>query len=280
MIKGGYYLKARCIQNSEIAIMPPYVREIWDWLLKEANHSDQISNGTKIERGQVIRTFKDIQNGLLWMVGWRKMTYKKWQCENAMKLLKKADMITTTKTTRGMSIIIKKYKEYQNPSNYESNSDSRMRATDPKQTTDTINKNVKNDNNDKKTDNDIVSNHKDKKTSKDNIITEDFNVFWKEYPKKVGKDKALESWIKRKPPLDKCLETLRWQKTSAQWIEKNGRFIPMPTTWLNQGRWNDEPLQVYNTGNGAAPIPGKYATALANKKLEESKKNGITTGND
>jgi len=40
-IKGGYYIKARCIQDSEISIMPPYIREIWDWLLKEANHTNK-----------------------------------------------------------------------------------------------------------------------------------------------------------------------------------------------------------------------------------------------
>ncbi len=62
-IDGGYYIKARCIQNSEIAIMPPYIREIWDWLLKEANHTDGKSNGSNIKRGQLVRTFRDIQEG-------------------------------------------------------------------------------------------------------------------------------------------------------------------------------------------------------------------------
>jgi len=148
-IKGGYYIKARCIQNSEIAIMPPYIREIWDWLLKEANHTDKKINGTVIKRGQLIRTFKDIQEGLKWMVGWRKMTYKKWQCENAMKFLRKRGMITTRKTTRGMLITICKYDYYQNPENYENNRKADKRTTDYKQTTDTINKNDNNDNNDK-----------------------------------------------------------------------------------------------------------------------------------
>ena len=149
-IDGGYYMKARCIQDSEISIMPPYVREIWDWLLKEANHSDNKSNGATIKRGQLVRTFKDIQEGLKWFVGWRKMTYKKWHCENATKLLMKADMITTVKTTRGMLITICNYSLYQDPKNYESNRRTTTRATDPKQTTDTINKNVKKDKNDKK----------------------------------------------------------------------------------------------------------------------------------
>ena len=146
-IDGGYYIKARCIQNSEIAIMPPYIREIWDWLLKEANHSEKKVNGSVIKRGQLVRTFKDIQEGLHWMIGWRKMTYKKWQCENAMKFLRERSMITTTKTTRGMLIDIDKYSYYQDPKNYENNRKADRRATDNKQTTDTINKNVKNDKN-------------------------------------------------------------------------------------------------------------------------------------
>ena len=149
-IKGGYYMKARCIQDSEISIMPPYIREIWDWLLKEANHSDKKSNGLSIKRGQLIRTFKDIQEGLKWMIGWRKMTYKKWQCENAMKFLRERTMITTMKTTRGMLITICNYSLYQDPKNYESNKRTDRITTDPKQTTDTINKNDKNVKNDKK----------------------------------------------------------------------------------------------------------------------------------
>ncbi|MBA7533863.1 hypothetical protein ES705_26109 [subsurface metagenome] len=149
-IKGGYYLKARCIQNSEIATMPPYVREIWDWLLKEANHTNNKVNGTVIERGQLIRTFKDIQEGLYWMVGWRKMKYKKWQCENAMKFLRERSMITTMKTTRGMLVTICNYSLYQDPKNYESNRKADRRATVNKQTTDTINKNDNELNNDKK----------------------------------------------------------------------------------------------------------------------------------
>ena len=43
-IKGGYYIKARQIQDSEIAHSPPHFREIWDWLIKEANHKDKKVN--------------------------------------------------------------------------------------------------------------------------------------------------------------------------------------------------------------------------------------------
>jgi len=151
-IKGGYYIKARCIQNSEIAIMPPYVREIWDWLLKEANHSEKKIDGTVIKRGQLIRSFKDIQKGLHWMIGYRKMSYEKWQCEKSMKFLREQGMVVTTKTTRGMLITICNYDYYQTPKNYESNKRATTRVTREQQLASTINKNDKNDKNVKKED--------------------------------------------------------------------------------------------------------------------------------
>ena len=151
-IKGGYYIKARCIQNSKIAMMPPYVREIWDWLLKEANHKENKVNGVTIHRGQLIRSFKDIQEGLKWMIGYRKMTYKKWQCEKSMKFLREQAMVTTTKATRGIFITICNYDYYQSPKNYESNKRATARATREQQLTDTINKNGNNDKNEKKED--------------------------------------------------------------------------------------------------------------------------------
>lgn len=145
LIKGGYYIKARKIQESKIAHCPPHVREIWDWLLKECNHKPKISSGRMIERGQCVRTYKDVQNGLHWMVGWRKQTYSKWDCEKAMKVLREATMITTEKTTRGMVITVLNYDYYQNPSNYESHEETDKKATRKPQSTDTINKNEKNE---------------------------------------------------------------------------------------------------------------------------------------
>ena len=29
------------------------------------------------------------------------------------------------------------------------------------------------------------------------------------------------------------------QRNSIQWQREEGRFIPLPTTWLNQERWDD-----------------------------------------
>ena len=141
MIKGGYYLKARQIQESEIAHAPPCTREVWDYLLKECNHTDRKINGTTIKRGQCIRTFKQIREDLHWHIGWCKKLYTKHQIEDSMKLMRKWGMITTRKTTRGLVITIVKYDHYQNPDNYKRTREGTTKQTDSGQTADTINNN-------------------------------------------------------------------------------------------------------------------------------------------
>jgi hypothetical protein len=32
--------------------------------------------------------------------------------------------------------------------------------------------------------------------------------------------------------------------TSAEWTKDGGQFIPHPATWLNQKRWEDEPMAI------------------------------------
>ena len=66
-----------------------------------------------------------------------------------------------------------------------------------------------------------------------------FEQFWQAYPKKVGKLDAERAFQKAKAPIDQLLSAVERQKKSDQWIRENGRFIPNPATWLNQGRWDD-----------------------------------------
>ena len=71
----------------------------------------------------------------------------------------------------------------------------------------------------------------------------DFDTFWNEYPRKIGKAAALKAWIKHKPDIDLVLKALEWQKKSAQWFKNNGLYIPHASTWLNGSRWLDEPTK-------------------------------------
>lgn len=70
-----------------------------------------------------------------------------------------------------------------------------------------------------------------------------FDTFWNAYPRKIGKDKCrrwFESHKVERELLDQMLTALDTQVKSEQWTRDDGRFIPHPYTWLNQGRWQDE----------------------------------------
>jgi hypothetical protein len=66
----------------------------------------------------------------------------------------------------------------------------------------------------------------------------DFDRWWSEYPKKVGKKPTKAIWKRITPNADLLITDI--QKRLAgddQW--KSG-FIPNPSTYLNQERWTDE----------------------------------------
>jgi len=86
---------------------------------------------------------------------------------------------------------------------------------------------------------------KEKKNTKERDIN--FQKFWNSYPNKTGKQAAIASWKNQKPVLDNVLKALEWQKKSDQWQADNGKFIPNPSTYLNQGRWQDEPSEQIST---------------------------------
>lgn len=67
-----------------------------------------------------------------------------------------------------------------------------------------------------------------------------FEAFWKAYPKKVGKKDARKAFRRVDAPLESLLSAIERQKCADQWKRDGGRFIPNPSTWLNQGRWEDE----------------------------------------
>lgn len=76
-------------------------------------------------------------------------------------------------------------------------------------------------------------------------LDQEFDQFWKAYPRKVGKLYCLKIWKdpkkrKKRPGIDIILKAIEKQKRSELWTRDNGKYIPNPSTWLNQGRWDDE----------------------------------------
>lgn len=72
---------------------------------------------------------------------------------------------------------------------------------------------------------------------------ETFDEFWAAYPRKDGKKVARQKWNRLKPDEEmrkKILADIERRKRSPEWLKENGQFIPMPSTYLNQQRWDDE----------------------------------------
>ena len=78
------------------------------------------------------------------------------------------------------------------------------------------------------------------------VYRDRFDTFWEVYPKKVGKGAARKVWLKIKPSqalTDKMVKAIKTQETQEQWLKDRGQYIPNPLTWLNQERWEDEPIK-------------------------------------
>ena len=73
--------------------------------------------------------------------------------------------------------------------------------------------------------------------------TQEFDIFYAAYPNKKAKVLALRSWQKLAVTTElfqKIMKSLDAHKVSQQWTKDSGMYIPHPSTWLNQRRWEDE----------------------------------------
>lgn len=105
---------------------------------------------------------------------------------------------------------------------------------------------------------------KDKDKDKDSSIPssdlkptsiEEFEIFWKAYPKRQAKGAAKEEWLKHKPPLSQCLSTLAWQVRDIEWTKDGGKWIPWPQKWIKHSRWLDEKESGRGHGQGHMERP-------------------------
>lgn len=68
-----------------------------------------------------------------------------------------------------------------------------------------------------------------------------FESFWEIYPKHQDKKKAKQKFLKactNEKEYKAIMDGLR--NILPVWAKKDTKYIPMPTTWLNGERWNDE----------------------------------------
>lgn len=80
-----------------------------------------------------------------------------------------------------------------------------------------------------------------------------FNDFYSAYPRKVKKQDVKKWFEKNKPSSElfsSMMSSLEQFRGSKEWLSNNGQYIPYPSTWLNQKRWEDEDISTENTSTG------------------------------
>jgi hypothetical protein len=87
------------------------------------------------------------------------------------------------------------------------------------------------------------------------LPTTQFDAFWAAYPRRVNKDGALKSWHAQ--GCDKVAPDIQRDIASRMddWQRDGGKYVPHPTTYINQRRWEE----TMSIGGGQ---PGAFAGAL------------------
>lgn len=80
-----------------------------------------------------------------------------------------------------------------------------------------------------------------------------FDDFWKVYPRKIGKDAARRAWGKalRRAEADVIVAAV----SAYPFDLSRPQFIPHPSRWLNDGRWQDDTTAAA-AGNRSRNVPG------------------------
>ena len=241
-MENGYILLHRKILN-------------WQWyhdtnvfslfidLLLDANYEDSKIGFQVIKRGQVLTSLKRMseRTGL---------SYK--EIRTALSKLEKSGEIDKQTTNRYSIITIKNYNDYQDI--------DKQRA------------------NKRQTKGNIKEYKEEKEYKEDNILSKDNNIYvdlenefeevWKLYPRKEGKAKAKNIFIKaRKKGITKelILEGLNNYLSYIRFKSIEPQYIKMGSTWFNGECWND-------TYNLETKIKNKSNNVFA--ELLEEEENG------
>ena len=234
--EGSKFTLDRKIFSSDIWFASPWKLKIWIYLIGHANHKDSIVMGIPVKRGQLIRSYRKIAEDCTYKIGYRikkpSLDTIKRVCdvlEREGRIVRKIIKITGQKSAVRM--------ERQNGRRSERNATlflvcnyNDLQAF-PKPRTEQQS---------------AVRMEQDKNVNKEYML-KCFERFWEKYPKKVGKKKAREKFLRLsldEERFKKIMEALEIQKKSLQWKKDAGQYIPHPATWIHQERWEDETTSI------------------------------------
>ena len=200
---------SRGLLQSDIWRKPSDWTKIWLYLLCTVNFKDN----NDFKRGENLYRYEIV--ALECWVSYNTVV-------KCMKYLKLATQVQLRKTTRGAIISVINYDKYQDLSNY-GNTEATQKQLSGNIGTNTITEEWKNV----------------RKEKRNNTYTESFEIFWKEYPNRVGKPDAMKKYKEQEH--SDIMDWLERWKEYWDYSETEPRFIPHPATWLHQERYKDEP---------------------------------------
>lgn len=212
----GYIKLYRKLLDNPIVCKDVETLGIWIYLLLNATHKkiDVLFNSEKttLEPGQLITGRKMIA---------AKLRVSESKVERTLKMLKNEHQIEQQTTSKNRLITILNWELYQNSEQQIEQQVNNKRTTSEQQ----VNTN---------------KNEKNVKNERNNISIAQFEEFWKAYPKKRNKETCLKWYMKNKPTEEEqkqILLAIAFFKNDQQW--KDEQYIPYPSTFLNQKRWED-----------------------------------------
>lgn len=235
----GYIKLHRLLLDWEWFSTPNMVT-LWIYCLLRSSHKEHSYKGTTLKEGQFIDGRKAIsaRTGL-----------SEQQVRTCLERLKSTKEITTESMGNFTLFTLNSWKKYQLSENDNQGNNHALTNDQP-----TINQGLTTYKNGKNGYNGKNGKNNTPPTPKTGVIEDSrFLEFWDAYPKKVDRRGSYRSFLKalKSTTLGTILLAIEQKKKSDQWAKNGGQYIPNPTTWLNQERWNDVTEEVEDTQSWA-----------------------------
>ena len=217
---------------------------IWFYLLLNATHQDvpALFKGKKItlKKGQLITGILSIS---------KKLSINKDKVQRTLKLFESDKQIEQQTSNKNRLISILNWDDYQkDDKQFDKQVINNCETTDKQLIT---NKNIR------IKENNIYGQTVGQENIFDNVDVEfeeikkqkwqnQFEEFYNAYPRKVKKQ-DVKKWFEKNRPSNELfssmINSLEQFRASKDWQKDGGQYIPYPSTWLNQKRWEDEEVK-------------------------------------
>lgn len=251
MVKGAFQTSREIFENP---IWTDVVKfRIFFYIYGNAVFADDgaMVAGVHLKRGQFLRSYRNLQNDLAYR---EKRGYKQYSLntiKQKIDQLVKEGRIKIEVTDYGTLFTVVNYEEYQGFGRYEKPLSERQKNGKRTQSERQVN-----------------NNKNDKNVKKDNIpsnlaLKDRFELLWKVYPNKKGKDKAFKAYckaIKEGETDDIIIKGINSYTKEIQIKQTEKRFIAHGSTWFSQKRWQDE--YITQSSDNFNPLSEKRAAAI------------------